>query len=184
MAYITRNANILLLFLILISAGALVAATVFFQENFDRINKGYNSKLSQLTEVTKDLEAKQAALDQIKSELTLKSAREEQFTQQYTTVKTEKTTLEGEKTQLDKANKDLTKEVSDVKSSLISAQNALEASQGENALLKVDLAKTQSTVATLKKQNDDYKAVITARDSKISCLETEKAKPDDQEGNC
>lgn len=181
MAYITRNANILLLFLILISAGALVAATVFFQENFDRINRGYTTKLTQLTEVSKDLEQKQAALDQIKSELTLKSAREEQFTQQYTDVKTEKTTLEGQKAQLDKANKDLSKEVSDAKSNLISAQNALEASEGENARLKVDLVKAISDAVTLKKQKDDYAKVITARDAKISCLET---KNDTEENTC
>ncbi len=184
MAYITRNANIVLLFLILISASALVAATVFFQENFDRINTAYNSKMTQLSEVTKDLAEKQQALDQIKSELTLKAAREEEFSQQYSTVKTEKTTLEGEKKQLTQLKVSLENELESTENQLVSTKNSLEAVKGENVLLKSDLAEEKANVVSLNNKIDDYKDDIDDLSSKISCLQTQLAKPDGEEGSC
>lgn len=181
MAYITRNANIFLLFLILISAGALVAATVFFQENFDRINTAYNIKLTQLNDVTQDLKEKQAALDQIKSELTLKAAREEEFTQQYTTVKEEKVTLEGEKKQLTQAKVSLENELEQTERVLQTTQNQLEATKGEAERLKTDLAQAQADVVILNRKIDDYKDEIEDLQAEISCLSTTA---DADEGNC
>lgn len=181
MAYITRNANIVLLFLILISAGALVAATVFFQENFDRLNKAYTTKLTQLNEVTKDLQEKQAALEQIKSELTLKAAREEEFTQQFTTVREEKTKLAGEKEQLTKLTTDLESELSETQSALVSTRNSLEALKGENEILKADLVKAQEDIVRLKSDIDDLEDANDAKAAKISCLQT---KPDAEESTC
>jgi chromosome segregation ATPase len=181
MAYITRNANILLLFLILISASALVAATVFFQTNFDRLNRAYDNKLAQLAEVTTDLEQKQAALEQIKNELTLKSAREEEFTQQYTTVRGEKTKLESEKQELTRLNVGLEKEIADTQSALQTIQNQLEATLGENERIKADLTEANANINALRKKIDDYKAAIDAKDAKITCLQT---KPDVEESTC
>lgn len=174
MAYITRNANIVLLFLILISAVALVAATVFFQENFDRINRAYNTKLTQLNEVTKDLQEKQAALDQIKNELTLKAAREEEFTQQYTTVREERTKLTGEKEQLTELKESLETELESTESELQATKNSLEAAKGENERLKIDLTKAESDIKQLKDDIDELEA-------DVSCL---KAKNDSEEGTC
>ncbi len=184
MAYITRNANIVLLFLILISASALVAATVFFQENFDRINTAYNSKLTQLNQVSDDLKEKQAALDQIRTELTLKAAREEEFTSQYTTVKTEKTQLEGEKKQLTQVKQSLEQELESTESELQTAKNALEAAKGEAERLKTELATSQANVLALDKKIDDYKDDVNLLSTKVSCLQTQLAKPDAEEGTC
>lgn len=181
MAYITRNANIVLLFLILISAGALVTATVFFQENFDRINKAYATKLTQLNEVTKDFEEKQTALETIKSELTLKAAREEEFTQQYTTVREEKTTLEGEKKQLTQVKESLEDELEETQSTLQSTKNSLEAIKGENERIKVELAEAVSDVAALKDDVDDLEDANDAKAAKVSCLQS---KPDAEESTC
>ncbi len=184
MAYITRNANIVLLFLILISASALVAATVFFQENFDRINTAYSSKLTQLNQVSDDLKEKQSALDQIKTELTLKAAREEEFTSQYTTVKTEKTQLEGEKKQLTQVKQSLEQELESTESELQTAKNALEAAKGEAERLKTELATSQANVIVLDKKIDDYKDEVSLLNTKVSCLQAELAKPDAEEGTC
>ena len=188
MAYITRNANIVLLFLILISAGALVAATVFFQENFDRINTAYSSKLTQLNQVTKDLEEKQAALDMIKNELTMKAAREEEFTSQYTTVKTEKVQLEGEKKQLTQVKQSLENELTSTENQLATTRNQVEVLSGENTRLKTDLSTAQTTIVVLNRRVDDYKASINSLNSqittltaKVSCLQTNA---DAEEGSC
>lgn len=184
MAYITRNANIVLLFLILISATALVAATVFFQENFDRVNKAYESAKTNLAEINKDLGAKQQALETIKNELGLKSAREEEFTQQYSTVREQKTQLEGANTQLEQLKNSLETELDETQSTLQSIKNTLEAVKGENEILTKDLAAAQANVVRLKKDKDDLTATLASRNSKITCLETEKAKPDAEEGTC
>ncbi len=181
MAYITRNANVLLLFLILISAAALVAATVFFQENFDRINTAYNSKLTQLNKVTEDLEEKQTALDRIRSELVLKSAREEEFTQQYTEVREEKDVLKEEKDQLTIVKASLETELADTESTLQSTQNSLEAIKGQNEILTVDLARAEGDVKRLKSDKDDLEVTVSLRDTKISCLQSTI---DADEGNC
>ncbi len=174
MAYITRNANIVLLFLILVSAAALVSATVFFQENFDRINRAYNTKLTQLNEVTKDLQEKQTALDQIKNELTLKAAREEEFTQQYTSVREEKTKLAGEKEQLTELKESLETELESAESELQATKNSLEAAKGENERLKTDLAKAEYDIDKLKDDVDELQDDVT-------CL---KAKNDSEENTC
>jgi chromosome segregation ATPase len=184
MTYITRNANIALLLLILISAGALVAATVFFQENFDRINTAYSSKLSQLNQVTKDLEEKQAALDTIKSELTLKAAREEEFTSQYTTVKTEKVQLEGEKKQLTQVKQSLENELTSTENQLATVRNQVEVLSGENVRLTADLSTAQTTITsqhnqmdTLSAQKDALIAQKNALETKVACLQATPGGP-------
>ena len=100
MAFITNNANLILLLLIVISATTLVAATVYFQSNFERLNVQYTDKLSKLNAVSKDLEDKQAALARIESELSLKSARESDITSKYTEIRESKDTLEKTNVQL------------------------------------------------------------------------------------
>lgn len=181
MAYITRNANIVLLFLILISASALVAATVFFQENFDRVNKAYESAKTNLAEINKDLGAKQQALETIKNELTLKSAREEEFTQQFTTVREERNELEGENKQLEQVKDSLESELEETQSTLQSTKNSLEAIKGENEIVKKDLATALADVTKLKNDKDDLEDTIDARNAKITCLQT---KPDGEESTC
>ena len=76
MGFITKNANILLLFLILLSSVALVLATVFFQSNFDKINTEYNEKMAKLEEVSKKLK-------EYTTELTIKEEREKEMTEHY-----------------------------------------------------------------------------------------------------
>ncbi|MEK6822234.1 MAG: hypothetical protein AABY13_00265, partial [Nanoarchaeota archaeon] len=80
MGYITRNANIILLFLILLSAVALVGATVYFQQRFTVINTEYNAKLAQLKNISTQLEQYQTTLTTAKQELALKGSREEELT--------------------------------------------------------------------------------------------------------
>jgi hypothetical protein len=75
MSYITRNANLILLLLIIVSAAALVGATVYFQLNFNRINGAYTLKMEQLDKITDELEAKQFALKKIQDDLAIKSQK-------------------------------------------------------------------------------------------------------------
>jgi len=112
MAFITKNANLLLLFLIVVSATTLVAATVYFQSNFERINLLYNDKLAKLNQVSKDLEDKQAALARIENELTLKSARETDISQKYTEIRDTTDSLKKSNEDLKQENRNLGEEIS------------------------------------------------------------------------
>src|SRR3970040_1597200 len=110
MGFITKNANIILLFLIFVSATALVGATVFFQMNFERINTEYNQKIQQLQVVSNELQTQQALLNKIKSELSLKAAREEELGERFTEVKETKEQLETTKAQLERSKEQLEEE--------------------------------------------------------------------------
>jgi len=71
MSFITKNANTVLLFLLVISSLALIGATIFFQLNFDRINTEYNYKVQQLRQVNTDLQSQQELLDKIQETIEL-----------------------------------------------------------------------------------------------------------------
>jgi len=102
MGYVDKNANILLLFLIVVSSTGIVAATVYFQKNFETINKDYEAKIAELDRVSQELDAQKANLSAIQSELLLKENRETEFVSKYSEVKSAKDELESTQAQLQK----------------------------------------------------------------------------------
>ena len=172
MSFINKNANLFLLFLIILSATALVGATVFFQMNFDRINSEYQQKLNQLNSVSQELQADQAALDKIKADLSLKSQSEEQLGQKYTDVSSQKDQLQTAKTQLENEKGQLTDELTSTEGELQSTKSSLEASKnqvdlltGQNSNLQSQLTVSESERKTAQ---DDAAACQTAK-SKCTC---------------
>ena len=164
MGFINKNANIILLFLILLSATALVGATVFFQVNFDRINTEYQQKLSQLQSVSTELEAQQILLDKIKQELSLKSEREEVLGEKFTEVKETAQTLEGQKKQLEQTKEQLETELEDTEMVLRDTQSELNSKKDEVETLTSDKAKLATQLDVAEDQRED------ARDERDSCL--------------
>lgn len=151
MSYITRNANILLLFLIVLSSTTLVGATVYFQENFNSINTEYNKKLEQLSQVSKDLAVQQELLRRLKEELTLKAAREEEFTEQYTEVRETKEKLAEEKEVLTGTKKKLEQELQTTEQQLESAQEDLRSKESEINNLNNEVTDLKSDVSALQR---------------------------------
>jgi uncharacterized protein (DUF3084 family) len=96
MAYITKNANLVLLLLIVLIAGSLVGATVYFQHRFGNINAEYDQKLAELNNLTAQVENYQQVLEKAQIELELKQSREEEFTDKFTTEKDRAENLEDE----------------------------------------------------------------------------------------
>ena len=96
----------ILLFLIVGSAVALVGLTVFFQRNFTDVNLRYNEKLGALKNISDTLERQQSLVIQAKQELDLLRARDVDFSQKFTSVKETKEGLEDERQTLllDKAD--------------------------------------------------------------------------------
>ncbi len=158
MGFITKNANLILLFLIMLSAVSLVGATVFFQSNFEKITNEYNQKVQQLQTVSKDLQAQQALLDKIKQELSVKTEREEQLGEKFTEVKSTAEQLETQKEQLEKSKDQLESELENTETSLRSTQSELEAKKDIITTMTAENDKLESQVDVCEDQRDDYKA--------------------------
>lgn len=167
MGFITKNANMILLFLIMLSAASLVGATVFFQMNFEKINTEYNQKVQQLQVISKDLQTQQALLDKIKAELTVKTEREEQLGERFTEVKTTKEQLEGQKAALETSKEQLEGELENTETALRSTQSELEAKKDLVTTLTAENDKLDSQLNVCEDQRDDYKsdkdACLTAK---------------------
>jgi len=164
MGFITKNANMILLFLILLSSASLVGATIFFQMNFEKINTEYQGKLQQLQSVSKDLQAQQALLDKIKGELSLKVERETELGEKFTEVKENKEELEGQKAQLERSKEQLETELDTTETTLRSTQGELEAKKDAVKTLTLENDRLQTEVDVCIDQRDDYK------DEKNSCI--------------
>ncbi len=155
MGFITKNANVILLFLILLSAASLVGATVFFQVNFERINTEYNQKLQQLQSVSKELETQQALLNKIKGELTVKVAREEELGEKFTEVKETKEQLETQKVQLERSKEQLENELESTEGILRSTQTELDAKKDVITTLTGENTKLSQKLNVCENERDD-----------------------------
>lgn len=174
MGYITRNANVILLFMILIAATALVGATIYFQSRFTAINDEYNDKLAQLRNVSTQLEQYQGVLSTAKEELALKGTREQDLTSKYTTVKGEKEALAAErdglltdKASLQTALESRTTELTSAKNQVLNDQSII------NGL--------RSDISTLQAQNANLRDDVEDLEDQVDCLEDT---PDAQEASC
>lgn len=167
MSYITKNANLLLLFLIVLIAGSLVGATLYFQARFTNVNTEYDTKLAELKNVTEQVNAYQETLKKAQLELELKSTREEQFTEKYTEAKQ---TTE----QLQKSTAELEADVNDLTLQLADKTKALSDANEKNAELAADLKDEQKKVANLEDDVDDL-------GDEVDCL---RSTSDASEGDC
>ena len=179
--------NIVSVLLIVISVGALAAATLFFrekascQDSLNSINTAYDSKMIQLNQVTSNLEEKQAALEQIKSELTQANIGLENVqVNASTSLQTTKTQLEALKGEYEMVKTELDKS----KQSISSLNKNITVLSKNITVLNNQLVNCITGKTVLNKKIDDYKDSIDALQSKISCLQTQLAKPDAEEGSC
>lgn len=104
MDYIEKNANktlfIFLLVLIVIVAGLVV----FYSLNFKAVNKQYNEKVNELNSSYNALTQYQGILNKTKTELQLKTEREQGLSTQFVDVKSERDSLENERNMLKEDN--------------------------------------------------------------------------------
>jgi len=157
MAFITKNANMILLFLIVLSSTSLVAATVFFQSNFDRINEEYNLKLSELNRISKDLDAKQTLLKKLESEISVKEEREEKLGEQFSEIKSTAEQLASQKKQLQLTAEQLEKELEDTETLLRETRNELSAKKDQVNALTAENAQLDTKLNVCEDLRDQYK---------------------------
>lgn len=156
MAFITKNANMILLFLIVLSSTSLVAATVFFQSNFDRINEEYNQKLNELNRISKDLDAKQTLLNKLESEISVKEEREEKLGEQFSEVKTTAEQLATQKKQLEMTAEQLEEELENTEMLLRDTQNELSAKKDQVNALTAENADLVTRLDVCEDQRDNF----------------------------
>ncbi|HDD70915.1 MAG TPA: hypothetical protein ENF94_02000 [Candidatus Woesearchaeota archaeon] len=161
MGFITKNANVLLLFLILVSAVALVLSTVFFQSNFDKLNAEYTSKLGELARTSKELNSTMQILQNYRQELELKAEREKEFSTQYTEVQSEKEKVASEKAKLESEKNKLESQLSSVKADLTAALNDLSAKNTLVESLQEDLSDCEA-------DRDDYKSQLDTCEAELA----------------
>jgi len=156
--FINKNANLLLLLLIVISAVGLVGATVYFQSNFERINAQYSEKLTQLNKVNAELNTQTELLNKLKSEYELKQVREQEIGDKYTEVKSENLDLSAQKDALTLLNTKMSGQLAEAQKQQKQAEDAL---QG---------VKDQLSAATTAKDacESDKAALQTERNSLFS----------------
>ncbi len=157
MSFITKNANIVLLFLILLSSASLVGATVFFQMNFEKINAEYNQKMQQLQVVSRELQSQQALLGKVKGELSLKVERESELGEKFTEVKETKEQLETQKAQLERSKEQLESELESTETNLRTTQIELDAKKDTIKTLTDENENLESQVDVCIDLRDDYK---------------------------
>jgi len=177
MGFITKNANLLLLMLIVLAALGLVGATVYFQNNFSRINAEYNSKLSELKKISKDLDDQKNLLDQVSAELQLKTAREAEIGGKYTEKVAENVELTGEK-------KTLEGQVTTLGNNLQTAKATNLRLESENYNLQSQMNSMQGEINRLERYEDlynDARRDASIQAAKASCL---LSTDDANEGSC
>lgn len=162
MSFITKNANTVLLFLLVISSLALIGATIFFQLNFERINTEYNYKVQQLRQVNTDLQTQQELLEKIKGELSVRTAREEEFTEKYTEVRTTKEQLETQKLSLEEQKNQLQQDLQETATELTSVTSELESARDRIDNLEAEILELEDDNEILKRAKDDLEDQLSA----------------------
>ena len=162
MAYITRNANILLVFLIVLTAIFLVGIALFATSEINSLNSMYTEKVNSLKDVEADLQSKIKLLDQVKQELKLKQERETSFTQKYTQVKGEKKTVQQS---LDRT----AAEKKQALDSLASTQNQL---TDLNSRLNFDEAQIAQQNAQISQMQSDLRSITQLAKDRLSQIST------------
>lgn len=171
MAYINKNANLLLLFLVTLGFTLLVGTTVFYSNNLSKLNERYEEKVDALKQTEKDLNTKLQVIEQIRQDLKLKSEREQTFTEKYTEIRDIKEGLEDEKTRLTRENEALDNEVSAAKSSLKDAQNQLAFEEAKNEQLEQENSECLDDLRHEERINDDLRDQISSLNSQLDACQ-------------
>lgn len=155
MAFMKRNVNLGLLFLIVASLVLFTGFSVYYQTTLKGISLEYNTKLSELQKVTKELGLQKQALNEtyelrVKAE-TDRSALDSKYKD-----------LSDENLQLEKDKTSLMVEVAQTKSELGAAQTELESKKVVLAQTQQDLSAANSKVSSLKDDVDELCVFIAS----------------------
>lgn len=167
MAFITRNASITLLFMILITLTFLIGSTVSFQVKLATLNSEYDAKVEALKEIQDKAAQTTDELNRAIKERELRQARGTTFAATYGELKSQQETAEALRDRLMQENNDLETTISGSQREYIEAkaQEAQTSKENEalvvqqNALMELKVRK-ENTLSSLKKQLDELQATL------------------------
>lgn len=159
MAFITHNANVMLLVLILISSVGLVGATIYFQDRFAEINTRFGEKKAELDGIQRNLTEKQQYLDRLVAQVALKESREQELTGKFvdrdtklqqttadlTSTKALKDKLEQERAQLQEQVLSLTAKKAELESTVRSLDADVNSWKSKYSSCQTDLSKCKNS---------------------------------------
>ncbi len=163
MAFMKRDVNLGLFFLIVAAVILFSGFTVYYQTTLKNISSTYTKKVNDLELITKDLEVKRGLLSDTNVQLQLRKQKEEDLSKKYVDIRTERDQFESDKKKL---QSDLTSSKGELAESLLKVSNLQDQlTETINALqeTRVKLVNSESTVANLKSE-------INRLERKISCL--------------
>ena len=170
MAIMKRDVNLGLLLLIVAALLMFSGFTVYYQTTFKNVSKSFEIKLNELESVSKELESKRGQLNETSIQLQLKKQKEEDLSTKFDDVRSERDQLETDKKKLEVE--------------LASTKASLAATLAELTNTKNQLAAQVQLAQELNRQVLNLKSDVNKLEKEIACLETQKAKPDAEEGNC
>src|SRR3989338_6627815 len=165
MAFMKKDVNVVLLFLIVASILVFSGFTVYYQTTFKDVSLEYKNKLEQLQKVTSDL-----------------STQKQQLNETYAL----RVKAEQDKRALDQSYKDLSDERNQLESDKASLQTELIGTKNELGEKSGQLQSTQNLLASTEVELSSAKSKVSSLNSKVDCLKKEVAKADAEEnvGSC
>lgn len=94
MAYMKRDVNIILLFLMVGIIAALIGITTYYQSTYLNLSRGYTSKINEYNKLLTNLEKNRLKLNETMAEFELKSEREKDLSEKYAFLRDENLMLQ------------------------------------------------------------------------------------------
>ena len=145
MAYMKRNVNLGLLFLIVATLIAFAGFATYYQTTFFNLSTSYEEKLGKIDTLAETLSVEKTKLNQTSYQLQVKAEREKDLSSKYDSLREVKEQLE-----LDKAL--LQSELTTTKSTLSSTKAELSATQSSLTVAQNTITEKESEISSLKSQ--------------------------------
>jgi len=175
MSFIQKNANVFLLFLVVLSALSMVGVAMYAQIRLGVINKDYEAKSTKLQQVEGQLADQEKVLDSVKKEINVTKSRETELSKKYTDTDVAKKKTEQELKEEKKA-KDLAEDKLDTALVDLDASNRaragaeLAAQSAQSALVgcESDRKTLQSAFNSCQSTKSNYEGQLSACKSQLS----------------
>src|SRR3989344_4091584 len=161
MAYLAKNINAFLVFLLILLLASLAGITLYYQSNYVELAKNYDTKIKEVNTLIDDLQLQKTKVNETVSELTLKQQREEKLSSQYVDVKSTNDQLIGNVSPLPK-------KLTETKNDLIGAQKNIVGLNQQIGTLQNDVSVLQSDV---QKKVQSIKIIEARIDHALSTIE-------------
>lgn len=167
MAYMKRNVNLGLLFLMVATLISFAGFATYYQATFFNLSTSYEDKISKIDQLAENLDLEKTKLNQTSYQLSVKAEREKDLSSKYDALRNVKEQLEKDKTLL---------------------QSELTTTKSELSSSKAELSSTKSSLTAAESLIAEKDSVIASKNSQISSLNSEKnalcAQVESLEGTC